>query len=211
MNKRPASPGNAEKQTKYASPTEVEAAIDSLTPAELNRLKVFARWRIRGLGRKARGRSPHGLLQEALTSALEEDGRKWNPSKVGFCDFLLGAMRSISSNWGAKFDRDEQQQAAGADAKLQEVSLEYLKEDALPLSIHSTFPDPEHILLAKEEVEAVERIVELRERAALIVEAMKSEMSGPEIQEWLGITRTEYETEMKWIRYNVRKFLPRKN
>lgn len=211
MNNKPTpSPEKNVTDNAVATLAEVEAAIELLTAAEWLKLNEFAKWRIRGLGRKARGRSAPGLLQEAFASTLEEGGRHWPTSKVDFVGFLCRAMQSISSNWGAKFDRNERQQADSDGSELHEVSLQQLNEDTLPLTIHTSFPDPERALLAKEEVEIIERMVESRETAALIVEALKEEKSGPEIQECFGITRTEYETEMKWIRRNAKKTLPEK-
>lgn len=211
MNKKPtSSPVKNLLDNTIATFAEIEAAIESLTPAEWLKLNDFAGWRIRGLGRKARGRSAHGLLQEALASTLEEGGRHWPTSKVDFFGFLCGAMQSISSNWGAKFDRNERQQADSDGIELHEVSLQQLNEDTLPLATHTSFPDPERTLLAKEEVETIERMVESRESAALIVEALKEGMTGPEIQQWLGITRTAYETEMRWLRRNAKKAFPEK-
>lgn len=211
MNKKPTpSPEKNVPDNRIATFAEIEAAIEALTSAEWLKLNAFAKSRIRALGRKARERSAHGLLQEALTSSLQEDSRHWPKSKVDFFGFLCGTIRSISSNWGAKFDRDERQQADSEGVELHVVSLQQLNEDTLPLATHTSFPDPERTLLAKEEVETIERIVASRELAALIVEALKDGMTGQEIQQCFDITRTAYETEMKWIRRNARKALPGK-
>ena len=42
-----------------------------------------------------------------------------------------------------------------------------------------------------------------REFAPLIIEGMMEGMTGKEIRE-LGLTQTQYETEMKWIRRNLK-------
>src|SRR5438477_10110125 len=89
-----------------ATSQEVQQAYEALTPVELIKLRNFAQRRIRGLGRMALGRSADGLLQEAITLVLQEK-RHWKSESVGFPQFLAGAIRSISSNWRAKFERRE--------------------------------------------------------------------------------------------------------
>src|ERR1035438_5518361 len=62
---------------------EVHRAMDALTPAELLRLQRFADYRVRGLGRAARGRTGEDLLRHAMMRTLigagsTRDGRHWN-------------------------------------------------------------------------------------------------------------------------------------
>lgn len=90
---------------------EVDRAIESLTSPELLRLQQFADFRVRGLGRAARGRTCEDLLHEALLRTLigAEDtrqGRHWNKD-VDFVMHLTGAMRSISSCWKRQFTEKE--------------------------------------------------------------------------------------------------------
>jgi CheY-like chemotaxis protein len=82
---------------------EVDRAIGALTSSELLRLQQFADFRVRGLGRAARGRTGEDLLGEALLRTLigaeaTRAGRHWN-KHVDFVWHLTGAMRSISSCW----------------------------------------------------------------------------------------------------------------
>lgn len=72
------------------------------------------------------------------------------------------------------------------------------------LEAESPLPDPERSLAAKEELSQIEKLVADRPLAALIVGGMCEELSGSEIKQMLGISQTEYETEMKWLRRNVR-------
>jgi hypothetical protein len=90
---------------------EVERAIEALTSSELLRLRQYAEFRIRGLGRTARGRTWEDLLGDALLRTLigAEDnhkGRHWNKD-VDFVRHLIGAMQSISSCWRRKFPEKE--------------------------------------------------------------------------------------------------------
>ena len=73
-----------------ATPAEIAAAIEALTPGDWARLKRFADYRIRKLGPKANSMTGDDLLQTALTDLLG-DVRRWNKSKVGF----MGLWRAI--------------------------------------------------------------------------------------------------------------------
>ncbi|MGA2856803.1 MAG: hypothetical protein ABSE40_08035 [Candidatus Sulfotelmatobacter sp.] len=90
---------------------EVERAIEALTPSELLRLRQFADFRLRGLGRAARGRTGGDLLGEALLGTLigaetTRKGRHWNKD-VDFVRHLTGAMQSISNCWKRQFKDTE--------------------------------------------------------------------------------------------------------
>ena len=98
---RPPASGSA-----IATVDEVQAAVEGLSAANLLRLEKFARWRVRGLGRRAGGRDHRDLLQEAMTSTLAGD-RNWNKAAVHFVGHLLGAMRSISTHWGEQADPED--------------------------------------------------------------------------------------------------------
>jgi hypothetical protein len=88
-----------------ATPVEINQAINTLRPAELLRLKKYAQFRIKGLGRASQGRNAEDLLYEALNATLGGN-RQWNTS-VSFPVHLRGAMRSISSHWKERFDDAE--------------------------------------------------------------------------------------------------------
>jgi CheY-like chemotaxis protein len=86
---------------------EVDRAIKTLTSSELLRLQQFAKFRVRGLGRAARGRNWEDLLEEALYRTLvgAEDaatGRHWN-KKVPFGQHLRWAISSIANVWKRQF------------------------------------------------------------------------------------------------------------
>lgn len=86
-------------------------AIEALTVGEQLKLKQFAAWRMRGLGRAGRGHTPEDLLGEAVLRVLEGaanngSGRRWT-GNVDLVTHLAGAMRSISSHWKRDFDEHE--------------------------------------------------------------------------------------------------------
>jgi hypothetical protein len=97
-------------QGRRATKDEVFATIEALTPGELLKLKCFAAWRIRGLGRACCGRTWEDLLSEAKLSSLRGAashlGRCWNRN-VDLVTHLAGAMRSISNHWKRDFNEQE--------------------------------------------------------------------------------------------------------
>lgn len=93
-------------EEKAATPDQIRAAIESLTEADFERLDEFAKNRVRRLGPKAARITAGELLNEAVISILDGT-RRWNPEKVDLPGLLIGAMRSITSNWARKYDPDE--------------------------------------------------------------------------------------------------------
>lgn len=184
---------------KAASFDEITDAINSLTPVQLKKLEKSARWRIRGLGRKNTGRNWEDLFHETIKSFCSEDGRRWNKEKVDFVKALTEAMRSISDSWKRSFDEDEPR----LETELITTSLSVKESNPLAVTATPIWNTQKH-LEAKEKLEAIDNLVAKREWAALIIMGMKDKMTGPEIKKDLGITQTQYETEMTWIRRTVR-------
>jgi hypothetical protein len=184
---------------KAASLEEISAAVESLSEEDLWRLEKYARYRIRGIGRAAMGRDHEDLLREAIAATCDPERRRWNIGAVSFTQHLKGVMRSVSSHWREGFDEEEATLEADA------IRIGEEGEEINPLlEARSPLPDPERSLAAKEELSQIEGLVADRALAALIVGGMREGSSGPEIKELLGISQTEYETEMKWLRWNVR-------
>src|SRR5690348_13652538 len=72
---------------EFATTAEVTAAIESLSAEQFYRLKQFARFRIRGLGRAATDRAYGSLLAQAVALTLEgaetgTKGRRWAKNRV---------------------------------------------------------------------------------------------------------------------------------
>jgi hypothetical protein len=192
-------PPSQASEKKLAKPDEVVKAIASLTEGQLLRLKESAKWKIRGLGRRAMGRDYQDLLNEAITRTLEGT-RNWPKSTVDFMGCLIGTMRSISSNWAESFDPEE----AALDS---EVIINTEEGESISPINKAEAPgiSQEDNLIAKQEIERIEGIFEKDETVLLIIEGLRSEMTGPEIQEAIDITKTEFETAMKRMRRKVRE------
>src|SRR5689334_24310988 len=83
---------------RIATPEEVWSAVQSLTDADSTRLKAVAEALAFRLRSYVWGTGGADLLQEAVISVLQGN-RKWRPSRVDLVRLLVGAMRSIASNW----------------------------------------------------------------------------------------------------------------
>ena len=88
-------------EERAATPEEVHAAMEALTPADWYRLRKFADYYIFLLREKARDRRADDLLSEAFSRFLERT-RKWDKTKVDFMGVLFGAIESISDSWSHK-------------------------------------------------------------------------------------------------------------
>lgn len=87
---------------EHATRDDVERAVESLSKADELRLEKYAKYKVRGLGRKAMNRDYEDLLQEAFKSTCigaedPNEGRRWRKTEVSFVHHMLGAMRSIAS------------------------------------------------------------------------------------------------------------------
>ncbi len=112
---------------------------------------------------------------------------------------LIGAMRSISTHWAEQFDASE--------PMLESETLRTAEDGEVisPLaSARSDAPDGERILVAKDEVERIEKMVADDKVVANILAAMREDMSPSTIRMTLGLSVTEYETAMKRFRRRVR-------
>lgn len=181
-----------------ASIDEINAAIESLTSAQLKRLKIYAKWRIKGLGRKKTGRNWKDLLNETITSFCSGT-RRWKKDKIDFVRATTEAMRSVSDNWKRTFDEDEPQ----LEADLITTSSEGFESNPLA-NIATENWDTQAELESKKKLEIIENLLSKRELSSLIIMGWRDKMTGTEIQKDLEISKTQYETEVKWIRRTVR-------
>jgi len=179
-----------------AGSDEVEEAVKRLSRPQLLRLENYAKKRIRGLGRANEGRDHNDLMQEAITRTLTGQ-RHWNKS-VTFVVHLFGVIQSISNHWGEQFDPESAQLESEITRTSPEGKDSFHLHDA-----PSTLPNAEHVLSAKQEIERIESLFAKDQKALDVIGGWRSEMTGPEIQEVLEISKTEYETIARKIRRNV--------
>jgi len=188
-----------------ATEEEILAAIEALTTEDLLRLRAYSRLRAGILRRAGLDKGDEDLLQIAVKSLLSRR-RKWNKTANSFSDFLFGAIKSISNNWCRTLGPNE------PDLEADLITLSDGGRVHNPLvALPSPDANPEEVLINKErqasinrELDRIEALVAGRSLAALIVAERRRGTTGAEIQEALGISETEYETETRWIYRTVR-------
>lgn len=191
-------------QPREASLEDIRQAFQSLSIGDWLKLKRYATIRARWAGSN---HNADQLLNAAMNSILESGRRYWYPDKVGFPGFLIGAMRSISSNWARQVD-------LGAETELCETDLIKFSSEgdelASPLDhARSSGPNPEDQLLDREAytqeqlVSEIEGMFKDRPLAGQLIEGWRAGMKGPEIIEVLNITETDYKTAARLVRRRI--------
>jgi len=188
-----------QKDPKESPPTtlnEIHEAINSLSDSQSLRLRKFAKKMAWKLGGKA-GITWQEVVDEALIKILSGE-RQWKKDNVDFVGLLCGIMKSMLSHSLEKRKAD----------KYQEPFLEsdLIKEDidgqiVNPLNeIKSLEPDPERILIAKNQIEQIKRHFEKDTEICLIIQGFKEGMTGPEIQVCLDLSEHNFNAAMKRMR-----------
>ena len=188
---------------------EVDRAMEALTPSELLRLRQFADFRVRGLGRAARGRTGEDLLSEAQLRTLigagaTREGRHWN-KHVDFVWHLTGAMRSISSCWKRQF-KEKGEDAGGQDQSWLDNVLPGHAE-------HRVFTwlqvpqQPDQLLTEKDEEDRVLTIFKDDPEATQVLQGLLDGLKKNEIMSRHGFDEKKYVAVVK----RILKLLGRRN
>ena len=179
---------------RTATTDEVEAAIASLSMADLVRLEGFAAFRVRGLGRAAEGLDPADVVTDALEKTLRGI-RRWNKGAVDLAGHLMGVIRSDVSHWGEKVGR------RGPTLRAADLHPPDGSAGAEPLDqVPGDAPDAERIAIAKDQVEKIRSMFAEDTVVSLIIDGLIEGMKGPEIQVSLDISQKQYEAAMKRMR-----------
>ena len=189
---------------RAASPAEVRAAIEALTEADLLRLEGYAAWRIQGLGRKASGRTHEDLLNDAIHATLE-GVRNWNKESVNFVVFLVGTMRSISSNWGNRFKAAEpvlESELLAGDAADGPGVLDYVADDA---------PTAEELMIARQHRDAIDSLFASDPLVHLILCELQEGARLKEIREKYELSAAEFEAALKRLRRRIAQYYSEKS
>ena len=182
-----------------ATGDEVNRAIEALTRSDLLRLKHFAVWRLRGLGRVGCGRTWEDLLSEAKLSTLEGaanngSGRRWNQN-VDLVTHLVGAMRSISSHWKRDFDEQE------AVLESEIVTCTEEEDSTSPLNdAPSEYPSQEREVAARQEWDLIATRCHNDSGATQVLQGFSRGMTATEIMRDYRLTKWEYHQAVKRIR-----------
>jgi DNA-directed RNA polymerase specialized sigma24 family protein len=182
--------------------TAVREAVESLTPAQLLRLRTFAKWRSKIVGKKAAGRDWEDLLSEAITSVLE-GRRAWDQTRGDFYSFLVGAMRSISASWYAQRAVEFSEADWPSQVYLDEVSPTMLDLFAST----RTDSDPELVVVADDLLRKCEEALKDDSLALQTFHLLSLGMNGKEITAALEIPLRTYEATTKRLRRRLRRAL----
>lgn len=181
-----------------ATPADIEAAIEALTLADWAKLRRYADLRMLRLGRKAEWRTGNDLIQTALTDLLK-DTRRWNKSKVEFLTFLIGAMRSISSNWARSY-KPEESYMLDADLRTQNEEGESLS----PLdNVRALTPGPEKQLIDRQTLGLIEGLFKEDEEAQMVLAGWQEGYDPAGVRELWSLSQKEYNTIVRRIRRNL--------
>ena len=187
-------------EDKAATPEEIASAIELLTDVQSERVEQYAHAKVRGLGRRAQGKSGQDLMQEAMMLTLSGD-RRWNKS-VTFPAHLLGVIRSTAWNWGKKFDEDE----ARLESELVTQDCEGNEQNPF-LNAPSTHPSPERITVVNDLLDRVQPLLKDDQLASQVFEGLRGGLTGPDIQEILGIAQDEFDAKVKKIYRRARSVI----
>jgi len=177
--------------TEFTSLKErVRSAIELMSESDLLKVRSFAEWRIRGLGRKARGRTAEDLMHEAVVASLE--GRRVWYAHVDFVNHLCGAVRSISSNWKHQYG---------------EEYLESELSDSLenrPIDFDATTSDPEKRLMLQEEFSGIATALANDPVALSVAQCLGAGYTANEAQLALELSPREYATAVRRLRRRLK-------
>ena len=157
---------------------DVARAIQSLSDADLVRLKALARLWARGL---PRGLSWSDILHEAIARALD-GSRKW-PAGVSFLAFLSGVMRSICADtWRREqLDADFAALCATGDGT-------------------DSAADPERLLSAAQSLATIYQMFVGDHSALKIIAGLADGLTATRIRETYAMSEREYDTTRKRMR-----------
>lgn len=187
---------NLSKMEKVATIEEIDLAIEKLTHAEWAKLHAFARNRARMMALRGSTFIAEDLLGQAVVALLDER-RHWNPKKVSFVGVLMGAIKSIASNYRAgtedgKFALPVSQVSPAAENGEATSTVTETHADSRP--------NPEQIVVVSNLLSEVYYSFRDDSEALVIMDGWRDRMTGPEIIEALGIDRNAYETIVRRIR-----------
>jgi DNA-directed RNA polymerase specialized sigma24 family protein len=184
------------KSDKVATVEEIGLAIEKLTKAEWAKLHSFARNRARAMALRGSDFTEEDLVKEAIVALLEER-RHWNPKKVDLVGVLMGAVRSIASNYRASKENGEY---ALPSSQIFSPAEDEAEADS-PTEIHPDGrPNPEQTLIVSNFLAEIYSLFEDDPEAMVIMDGWRDRMSGPEIIAALEIDRNAYETIVRRIR-----------
>ena len=187
---------------QLATRDETISAWKALSPEDKVKLDVYANQQARMRQRYAPGISGKDLVREAAKRVFE-GSRKWRMQRVRFLPFMFGVIRSIGSDL-ARTNSGKLAAASSSDDLLRgdEESRHPPRLDGHSVNLDT----PEAIAIAKEQFAGFQSEFENDESAWYVLECMAEDLSGPEIQQRLGMSDKEFDAARKKIARRVHKY-----
>lgn len=197
-------PPDGPDSEQLATRDEKVSGWRALTRTEKLKLTVFAEQQARMRQKYAPGITGTDLVNEALRRAFV-GSRKWRLRKITFLEFMFGIVRSVAGD----LKRTAEGRLSGLSSSEQELgSTDEGSDERRTWDMAGDLDTPENILIAKQQFAAFQSEFEVKddEEAWCILECMAENMTGPEIQAKLGISKTAYESACRKIARRVHKF-----
>src|SRR5216683_1608887 len=205
------SPSQPSRKPGPASRAEIDDAIKALTEEDTERIEQSALNRIIRVGRAANGKSHEDLVQEALIRILEGT-RNWYKDKdgVNFCQFLIGVIWSIASEWAGHRKRNkEQPEYAANESDLLgtddqgKVTSPFDRLADPTLNVEEQLVDDETDTEIEEEqknlADKIEAGFQHDEHASIVLMGFQDGMDGPAIRAEFGFSEKEFRTTTRRI------------
>jgi DNA-directed RNA polymerase specialized sigma24 family protein len=172
---------------RILTPAQVALALNIISRMDFLRLKAIARLHARGLPPDI---SWDDLLQEAFTRAMVGSRRK--PQGVAMVAFLAGIMRSLrAEHW---------RRARGAPGSNESLRIDHRRDLSRAAELRDPASDLEQALLAREQIEAIERLFAGDSVALGIIAGLAEGHSAAQIRAALRISKTVYDSARKRMR-----------
>jgi hypothetical protein len=193
---------------KYATPPDVQAAIEQLGISPAHKVYRAARALIGG----SEYRDPWELLNEAvkrcMQAAVGQQGRPW-PLDVAFEAYLIQSMEGLASD-----SRDSWYQRNHVEAEA--LAIEGQSDDEVFGALHSHAPSVEDTLIDAEQqrqrecaAEATVATIKVHfaDKPAVtnLIDGKLAELSAAEVREMFDMTQTQYDSAHRAYRRGLEK------
>jgi DNA-directed RNA polymerase specialized sigma24 family protein len=172
---------------RILTPAQVALALNIISRMDFLRLKAIARLHARGLPPDV---GWDDLLQEAFTRAMVGSRRK--PQGVAMVAFLAGIMRSLrAEHW---------RRARGGPRSHETLRIDHQRDLSRAVELRDPESDLEQALLAREQIEAIERLFAGDSAALGILAGLAEGRSAAQIRADTGLSKTVYDSARRRIR-----------
>ncbi len=189
--------GRTINSIQRVSEEEMKTALSNLSDVDCSRLVLYARRRLRLIGRLAAGQREEDLIQTAIVKTLSGE-RVWPKHKVSIVGHLLGIIRSDTSHMVERYQttvHDEphlQSELISGEGDFKIDPMEQATISATdPRFTNSHF---DHQSEVDDMITALLEHLKDDPAALEVLDYLRDNMSGPEIQLKMGISAKEYAT-----------------